>query len=717
MQKQGRDRRAFLVKSLGAGAGAWLALDMQPLQAIEQHHAGRVSPPAPLQTSAWLTLLPDGRIQVQVHKSEMGQGVLTALPMLIAEELELPLTKVEAVIAPAADAFRDERGNQTTGYSSSINSSYLPFRTLGASARELLLAAAAKQWQVPASQLQLRDGLIIDTVTARRAAFPEVLEVARTLRVPQSPVLKESADWRLLGTRPMRVDTPSKVDGTAVYASDVRLPGMRVAVIARAPSFDGVVGNIDESAALATPGVLAVRVWPSRVAVIAKSFWSAEQGRAALKIEWNAGANKTQDSALHEHALSSMLDTTGKPALVRGDLDLLRATGPADHRWLHADYFAPFLAHAALEPLATTVWLHDGICELWVGTQAPSRVQDEAASITGLPRERITVHCLQIGGAFGRRGERDHVTEAMTLARTMPGVPIKVMWSRADDLRFDFYRPASSHRLAGCVTADGELVGFAQRIAAPSVARRRAPQILATGHDFLMTQGSDDLLYDINHIRVDYHEVDLGVPVGFWRSVGHSHNGFVLESFIDELAVLAKRDPLEFRLALLHGDTRMQTVLRAAAAAATWGRALPTNRGLGIAGMKSYGTRVAIVAEVEVEDRFWRPTRIWCAVDCGSVVHPGLVEQQMQGGIVFGLTAAMHGEIRVVNGAVQQSNFHDYPLLAMSAVPQIEVEIIASNAAPTGTGEPSTPVIAPAVANALFAATGVRLRRTPLLLP
>jgi isoquinoline 1-oxidoreductase beta subunit len=599
MERHDNARRSFLIKTLGAGAGAWLTLEMQPLHGIERHDAGLRLPPAALQTSAWLTLLPDGRIQVQVHKSEMGQGVLTALPMLIAEELDLPLSRVEVRIAPAADAFRDERGMQSTGYSSSISSSYLPFRTLGAVARELLLAAAAAQWQVPAARLQLRDGFVSDTETGRRAAFQEFLEVARTLPVP-SPTLKAATEFRLFGTRPMRLDTPSKVDGSAVFASDVRLPGMRVAVIARAPTFDGVIGDIDDSATLAVPGVIAVRALQSRVAVIAETFWAAERGRAALKINWDPGANESNDSALYERELASPLESTGEAALVRGDIDRLRATGPADHRWLRANYFAPFLAHAALEPLATTVWFHDGICELWVGTQAPSRVQDETVTISGLPRERVKVNCLQIGGSFGRRGERDYVTEAVMLARTMPGVPVKVMWSRADDLRADFYRPASSHRLAGCVTAGGELVGLAQRIAAPSIARRRAPQTLASGHDFLLTQGSDDMLYDIEHIRVDYHEVDLGVPVGFWRSVGHSYNGFVLESFIDELAALAQRDPLDFRLALLRGDTRMQNALRAVAAAAGWGKQAAAGTGLGIACMKSYGTRVAVARDARL---------------------------------------------------------------------------------------------------------------------
>jgi isoquinoline 1-oxidoreductase beta subunit len=712
------DRRQFMVRSLGASAGAWLALEVPAAKAIENQEAGLPLEPVALRVSAWLTLQPDGAIRVQVHKAEMGQGVLTALPMLIAEELGLPMSRVIAELAPAADEFRDERGNQTTGYSSSVRTSYLPLRTLGATARELLVNAAAQEWQVDASRLRVRDGSVFDPVRpARRATFVELLETARLLPVPQAPKLKDTAQFRLLGTRPTRVDTPSRVDGSGVFGIDIKLPGMRVAVIARPPTFDGVLIEYDDTAALAVPGVIAVRALRVGVVVVAESFWAAEKGRAALKLNWQPGANGSRDSALHERELTRPLDSAGQSARVVGDVEKLRAAAAEGNRWLRADYFAPFLAHAALEPMATTVWFHDGICELWVGTQAPSRVQDAAAATAGLPRAQVKVNCLPIGGSFGRRGERDYIIEAVTVASAMPSIPVKVVWSRADDMRGDFYRPASAHRLEGCLSDKGELLGLAHRMAAPSVARRRVPEMLARGPDHLMAQGSDDTLYEVPNLRVDCHEIDLGVPVGFWRSVGHSYNGFVIESFIDELAVAAQRDPLDFRLGLLGKEPRMQRVLRAAASAAGWGRKPAAGTGLGIAAMMSYDTRVALVAEVVVDGSVWSVRRVWCAVDCGSVVHPGIVEQQIQGGIVFGLTAAMYGEITFAGGAVQQSNFNDYPLLPMSAMPRIQVRIIPSDEPPTGVGEPSTPLIAPAVANALFAASGQRLRRMPLVLP
>jgi len=635
--------------------------------------------------------------------------------MLIAEELALPMSRVAAVLAPAADEFRDERGNQSTGYSSSIRTSYLPFRTLGATARELLLAAAARRWQADPTRLRVQDGHVVDPAnSACRVPFSALLETARTLALPDKPTLKDSLQFRLLGTRPMRLDTPSKIDGSAVFGIDFKLPGMKVAVLERAPTFDGVLSDVDDAAALAIPGVMSVRVLPIGVAVIADSFWAAQRGRVALKIDWDPGANEAHNSAQHERELTGPMTDQGLPARARGDVDRLRRD--PENRWLGAHYFAPFLAHAALEPIATTVWLHDDLCEIWVGNQAPSRAQDAAMKVTGSPAERVKVNCLQIGGSFGRRGERDYITEAVTVARSMPATPIKLMWSREDDMRADFYRPASAHRVAGCVNPRGELIGLAHRVVAPSIARRRAPQMLTTGHDFLLTQGSDDSLYDIPHVRVDYHELDLGVPVGFWRSVGHSYNVFVIESFIDEMAALAKRDPLALRLELLRNDPRIRRVLRAAATAAGWGRKLGAGMGLGIACSKSYETRVAVVVEIKVEGASWRATRIWCAVDCGSVVHPGQVEQQIQGGLVFGLTAAMYGEITFDKGAVQQANFDAYPLLAMSAMPHIEVQLIASDESPTGVGEPATPVIVPAVANALFATSGQRLRRMPFKL-
>lgn len=719
MQRQPKlGRRDFIVRTIGATAGAWLVLEWPVASAVENPESGISLPPTALRTSAWLTLMPDDSIQVDVHKAEMGQGVLTALPMLIAEELGLPMSKVTARIAPAGEQFLDERGNQTTGYSSSVRTSFLPFRMLGATARELLIAAAAYEWRVDAKRLRVRDGRVVDLSNPQRQArFGELLETARSLPVPKSPRLKDPVEFRLLGTRPTRLDTPSKIDGSAVFGMDFKLPGMLVVVLARPPTFDGILSDVDDAAALAIPGVIAVKSMQAGVAVFAENFWAAEKGRRALRIDWDPGANESQGSAQHERELVQSLTSIGSPARTSGDFERLRAAKSSDHRWLGSSYFAPFLAHAALEPIATTVLFHEGICEVWVGTQAPSRAHAVATKWSGLPPSKVKINCLPIGGSFGRRGEWDYVVEAVVVARSMPGTPIKLVWSREDDIRHDFYRPASAHQLLGCLNARGDLIGLEHRMAAPSIARRRTPEMLVNGYDRLMVQGSDDMLYDIGNLQVDYREVDLGVPVGFWRSVGHSHNGFVVEGFVDELAALAKRDPLEFRLSMLRKDPRMQRVLRAVAAVSRWGRKMPSGLGLGIAAVKSYDTRVAMVAEVEVRDEtVWRVRHVWCAVDCGSVVHPGLVEQQMQGGIVFGLTAARHGEITFERGVVQQGNFNDYPLLSMSGTPQIDVQIVASDEPPTGVGEPATPVIAPAVANALFAATGQRLRRLPLVL-
>ena len=387
----------------------------------------------------------------------------------------------------------------------------------------------------------------------------------------------------------------------------------------------------------------------------------------------------------------------------------------ATPRVLSADYWTPFLAHAAMEPLAATAHVQEERCDIWLGTQAPSRAQDWGAKITGLPVDSVYVHNHFIGGAFGRRGEWDFVVDAVETSRAV-GAPVKVVWTRADDMQHDFYRPASANRLRGEWAADGKLLSLTHRLAAPSVARRRNPEMLDHGADFLLTQGSSDLRYAIGNLRVDYHEVDLGVPVGFWRSVGHSHTGFVLESFIDELAVAAGRDPLEFRLAMLADQPRLAAVLRLAAERAQWGTPLPRGSARGIACMESYGTYVAQVAQVHVSEGNILVERVVCALDCGQAVHPGIIEQQMHGGIVFGLSAALSGEITFAGARVLQSNFHDYPVLRIQEMPRIDVYRIASDAAPGGCGEPATPLIAPAVANAIFSATGQRLRSLPLRL-
>ena len=713
-------RREFLLTG-GAIAGGVMAggvmagtplvgVALPPIEATD----GATDAAGAWQVAAWLSIAADGSAHVAVHKSEMGQGVLTALPMIIAEELDLPFERVVVELAPGAVRFRDARGNQSTGYSSSVSSTFLPFSKLGAAARESLRRAAAQTWQVPLERVTAVQGVLgnLDRPN-ERAHYGEFAQLARRLPIDADPPLKAAHERRLLGRAPQRRDTPAKVDGSATFAIDVRLPGMQVAVFERCPHFGGRLSHCDAAAARRVRGVTAIHETPYGVAVVAHDFWTAMRGRAALVCEWETGPNGTATSATQHRRLHSALDAPGAPARVIGDVAAVRARGRAAGRWLEADYDTPFLAHAALEPLATTAWVRADRCDLWVGTQAPSRAQDQAAKITGLPLESVHVHTQLIGGAFGRRGEWDYVVEAVELARRVEG-PVKVMWSRADDLKHDFYRPAVANRLSACVDADGRLVAWAHRIAGPSVARRRSPELLARGHDFLLTQGADDMRYAIPNVHVDYHEVDLGVPVGFWRSVGHSHTGFAVECFLDEVARAARRDPLEFRLAMLGDDPRMRVVLEKAASLAGWGRRLPRGRGLGIACMESYGTRVAQVAEVEVRAKKLRLHRVVCVVDCGTVVHPGIVTQQMQGAIVFGLSAALYGGVKFEANAVRDANYDDQPILRLADTPSIEVHIVPSEAAPGGCGEPATPVIAPALVNAIRAATGRAPRSLPL---
>jgi isoquinoline 1-oxidoreductase beta subunit len=702
-------RRHFLLSGAALGSGAWLVLG----------ETAAVAAPDPASTgwtvTAWLSFDARGQAIVDVHKSEMGQGVLTALPMLIAEELELPIQRVTARLAPAAVKFRDARGNQATGYSSSVSSSWLPFRRMGAGGRIMLEHAAAARWGVAVAEVRAEQGSVWHTPTARRLDYAELIEAARAQAVPVDPPLKSRGDFKLIGRSVARLDVAGKVDGSDRYGYDIVLPGMRVAMLVRSPERAGQPARIDAARALRVAGVERVLTLPGAVAVLARDSFAAQRGRDALELTWPEASQPLADSAELEQRLARALDVPGREALRSGAAPPQADADARAVRQLRADYRTPLLAHAALEPLACTAWVRRDRCDLWLGTQAPSRAQDHAARLTGLPLERVFVHTLPIGGAFGRRGEWDYVVEAVELARQCTH-PVKLIWSRADDLQFDFYRPMTAERWTAELGADGVPRIVTHRIAAPSIARRRSPDMLKSGTDFLMTQGSSDMHYRFAALRVDYHEVDLGIPVGFWRSVGHSHTGFTLESFIDEIAHAAGRDPLEFRLALLPDVPRMRGVLERAARAAGWGPPVPAGTGLGIACMESYGSYVAEVARVVVEGDLLRVTDVWCAVDCGIAVNPGIIEQQMQSGILFGLSAALHGEISVRNGRIEQSNFHDYPALRISEAPRIAVEIIDSDEPPGGCGEPATPVIAPAVANALFAATGRRLRRLPLRL-
>ncbi len=696
-------RREFLIRAgQGLAVGGWLQLGF----AAE-------SPGAPGHWSvhAMLELDSRGQVTIRVAKSEMGQGVLTALPMLICEELDVPFAAVRAELAPGALAFRDQRGNQATGYSSSVSSSFLPLRQLGATARQMLLQAAASRWNQPLNVLATDAGHVLNTLTGQRLAYGELIDSARLLPVPVGVALKPRDQWRLLGREQPRVDTPAKVDGSAQYGMDVSRPSMLVGVVARAPVAGMKPVRLDAGRALRVRGVVRVLPITSGIAVLARNFHAAQKGRDALSVTWPKMAAGGNDTAALRQRLVAALAMPGVSARAPvGDTPVR-----PDDRVLDVSYSTPFLAHAALEPLACTAEVRPDRCDIWVGTQAPSRAQNWGAEITGLPLEQVFVHTQLIGGAFGRRGEWDFVVDAVEAAKQSQ-VPVKIIWTRADDMRHDFYRPMTANKLSGRVSADGQWLSYVHQLAASSIARRRSPDMLKSGTDFLMTQGSSDLHYDLADVSMDYREVDLGVPVGFWRSVGHSHNGFVAESFVDELAALARRDPLEFRLAYLAKEPRMRTVLEKAAAAAGWHQPRAPGTALGIACMKAYGAYVAEVAAVRLVQGQPSVSAVWCAVDCGVAVNPLIVRQQMESGIIFGLSAALAGEITHAGGAVVQSNFHDYAPLRIHEAPRISVEIVASSESPGGCGEPATPVIAPAVANAIYALTGQRLRSLPLRL-
>ncbi len=696
-------RREFLILAgQGLAVGGWLQVGT----AVETATA-----PGHWAAHAMLDLDSTGRVTILVAKSEMGQGVLTALPMLICEELDVPMATVRAELAPGALAFRDERGNQTTGYSSSVSSSFLPLRQLGATARQMLMQAAANRWGQPLNVLATDAGYVRDTLTGQRLAYGELIDSARSLPVPVGVALKPRDQWRLLGRERPRVDTPAKVDGSAQYGIDISRPNMLVGVIARAPVAGMQPLRLDARRALRIQGVVRVLPIASGIAVLARNFHAAQKGRDALVVTWPNAPDDAGNTAAQRQRLAAAMAMPGVSARAPVGAAPVRP----DDRSLDVSYSTPFLAHAALEPLACTAHVQPSRCDIWVGTQAPSRAQNWGAEITGLPLTQVFVHTQLIGGAFGRRGEWDFVVDAVEAAKSSQ-VPVKIIWTRADDMRHDFYRPMTANKLSGRVSADGQWLSYRHQLAASSIARRRSPDMLKTGTDFLMTQGSSDLHYDITDVSMDYRELDLGVPVGFWRSVGHSHNGFVAESFVDELAALAGRDPLEFRLAYLAQEPRMRAVLEKAAAAAGWHLPRPPGTALGIACMKAYGTYVAEVAAVRLVQGQPSVSAVWCAVDCGVTVNPLIVRQQMESGIIYGLSAALAGEITHRGGAVVQSNFHDYAPLRISEAPRISVEIVASRESPGGCGEPATPVIAPAVANAIFALTGQRLRSLPLRL-
>lgn len=703
------DRRTFLKAGLAAGGGLLLGFFL-PDAARPARAAGAAAPFAP---NAWLRIAPDDTVTFVISKVEMGQGVYTALPMLLAEELEVELGRVRTEMAPSAEVYVDPLlGLQATGGSTSVRSGWQTLREAGAAAREMLTAAAADVWQIPPERCRARNGQIVHPDGQRRLNYGQLAEAAARLPVPQKVPLKDPKTFRYLGKPVPRLDGPAKIDGSAVFGIDVKMPGLLTAMFARCPTFGGKPRAVETAKAMQVRGMKKALRMDEGVAVLAENFWAAKKGRDALQIEWDEGPLAGLDSASVERRFEEASERAGAVARHDGDAAAALQVAP---KIVEAAYFSPFAAHATMEPMNCTVDLRADRCEIWVGTQAPSLVQATAAKLTGLPEEKIKVNALYLGGGFGRRFEQDFVIQAIAIAK-QAGAPVKLVWTREDDMRHDVYRPASLSKLRAALDAEGRPVAWEQRIVGPSILKRVMPEDLQQDGklDPSSIEGAANHLYGIPNVHVDYVMDEPGVPVGFWRSVGNSQNGFVVESFVDELAYAAGQDPLKYRLGLLEKHPRQRAVLELAAAKAGWGRKLPKGTGLGIAAVNSFGSYVAEAVEASIgADGEIAVKKVVCAVDCGAIVNPDTVEAQIQGAVIYALTAALKGPIRIERGGVAQSNFHDYPLLRLDETPRIEVHIVPSVAEPGGVGEPGVPPLAPALGNALFAAAGKRLRRLP----
>jgi isoquinoline 1-oxidoreductase beta subunit len=655
--------------------------------------------------NAWIRIGTDESVTFVISESEMGQGIHTALAMLLAEELEVDWSRVRT---EHAQADRTQYGRQSTGGSTSIRSNHERLRIAGAAAREMLVAAGAARWAAPVSECRAADGQVMHVSSGRSLSYGSLADDAAQLPAPDEPALKDPASFRLVGQRTPRLDSPEKVDGSAVFGLDVTVPGMLTALVARSRTFGGSVRSFDATAALAVPGVRQVAEIPTGVVVAADGFWAAKQGRDALTIEWDAGEfREASDATIRQ--LCRKLAEDGAVVADKGDVE--KALSGAKTR-IDAEYDAPFLAHATMEPMNCVAHVRDDGCDIWTGTQAQTSAQDIAADITGLPVEQIRLHTLMLGGGFGRRSRNDFVAEAVNASKAT-GAPVKVVYTREDDMRAGSYRPVAYNRFSGAVNESGDPVAWEHRIVSPSIIRSIGGR-LQNGVDPTATENAADLGYAVPNLKVTYADPELPVSVHFWRSVSNSQNIYLTECFLDELAAAAGRDPLEFRLSLLDAHPRRARALRLAAEKAGWSDRRGDARALGCAVAECFGSVVAQVAEVELVDGEVRVHRVVCAIDCGIVVNPDTIEAQVESGIAYGLSAALYGQISIENGRAVEGNFDRYPILRLRDMPEVETHIIAEGDPVGGIGEVGLPCIAPAVCNALFAITGEPIRRLPI---
>ncbi len=703
-------RRRFL--QAGAAAGGGLVLSLSLPSANGDAEAADADGFAP---NAFIRIQGDGQIVLTMPYVEMGQGTYTSIPMLIAEELEVDLKQVSLEHAPPNEQLYGNPllgGIQATGNSNAVRAAWQPLRQAGAIARTMLVAAAAKRWNVDPASCHARSGAVLHAPTGRSIKYGELAADAARMPIPESVALKRPEDFRLIGTSAKRLDAPAKVNGTAVYGIDARPPGVKIATLAQSPVFGGRVKSVDDRAAKAVKGVRQVVRLDDAVAVVADHMGAAKKGLAALVIEWDDGPHAKLNTQEITGELEKATLNPGAVAQHIGNNDEAMASAVTK---VEATYQVPFLAHATMEPMNCTVHVRKDGCEVWIGSQAVARAQAAAAKTAGLPLDKVVVHNHLIGGGFGRRLEADGVIRAVQIAQHVEG-PVKVVWTREEDIQHDMYRPCFFDRISAGLDGKGMPIAWNHRFAGSSIIARWLPPAFNNGLDPDTTEGAIDLVYALPNMHVEYLRVEPpGIPTAFWRSVGPSHNVFVTESFIDELAAAAKQDAVAYRRALLDKSPRAKAVLELAAEKAGWGQPLPNGVCRGVSVQFAFATYMAQVAEVEVsKDGAVRVRRVVCAVDCGTVVNPDTVQAQIQSAIIFGVTAALYGEITLKDGRVEQTNFDTYQVLRINEAPAIEVHIVQNFEPPGGMGEAGTSAIVPAVTNAIFAATGKRLRKLPI---
>ena len=709
----GFSRRSFLKITVATAVEGGLLLGLGlPARAMV---SDTLTTDAPFAPNAFLRIGRDGTVSFVMPMIEMGQGTYTSLPMLIAEELEVDVDKVVIEHSPPDDKVYANPllGAQITGASTAIRSMYVPLRRAGATARVMLVAAAAQAWGVDPATCVAADGAVVHSATGRKLQYGALVDDASKIPLPADVPLKDPSQFRLVGKPHHRLDISGKVDGSATFGIDVRLPGLKFAVLATSPVLGGTLASLDEKKALAVPGVTQVVRLDDAVAVVARHTWAAKQGLAAADPQWDAGANAKVSSADIVAQLAKAAEMSGAVAKHVGDPV---AAIPRAARRVDAVYEQPFLAHATMEPMNCTVHFTKESCEIWVGTQIPGLTQSAVMRQTGLTRERVRLHNHLLGGGFGRRLEYDGTLRAVQVARQVEG-PVQVIWTREEDIQHDMYRPYYYDRMSAGLDEHGAPQAWWHRITGSSIVARYNPAWMRGGVDPDAVEASENLPYELPNLHVEYvrQEPLTGMQTTWWRGVGVTRGTFAVETFIDELAAAAGKDPVAYRVALLAKSPRAANVLQRAARASGWGAKLPAGQGRGIALCTGFGSFIAQVVHANVDkDGTVTPMHVWCVVDCGLQVNPDTIRAQMESGVIFGLSAALFGEITIKDGRVEQTNFGDYRVLRINEVPTIDVELVDSGEAPGGIGEPGTSCLMPALTNAIFAATGKRIRKLPV---